>query len=332
MSTRRFQHQAGLIVGLDVGGTKTEALLTNGDGRVLAAVRLPTPTGGGERVARGILSGIQHLLHKAGATLDAVQAVGIGIPGQVEGGTVRRAVNLGIEAFPLAQYLQEHIHGVPVVVENDVYTAALGAHDVLNRQMPLNHMVYLGIGTGIAAGVIIDGKLYKGAHGMAGEIGHVVVEPDGEVCNCGARGCLETVASGPAFTRQAVQALRTGQATRLRNIQPLDAQAVFQAAREGDVVARQIIDRSTFYLAQAIQWLLLCYDVEKVVLGGGIAREGPALVQPILRHLRAWHGQSKLADLLLDESRLIARTTTPRVDVWGAVVLAQRYLQSERGG
>jgi len=243
MGIRRFQHQTGLVVGLDVGGTKIEAT-------------------------------IQNVLEQVGLVFDDVQAIGIGIPGQVEGGTVKRAVNLGIETFPMGRYIQEQVQGVPVVIENDVYTATLGAYRLLNRQKPVRHMLYLGVGTGIAAGVILDGKLYKGAHNMAGEVGHVVVDPNGELCNCGARGCLETIASGPAFTRQAAQAISAGEITSLRDIVPLNARAVFQAARDGDQVACSIVERATFYLAQTIQWLLLCYDVEKVVLGGGIAHEG----------------------------------------------------------
>ena len=326
MRIRCFQRQGGLVIGLDVGGTKIETLLVDEEGNILTTMRVPTPTGNGERVAQGVISTVRLVLREANLALDDVQAIGIGVPGQVEGGTVKRAVNLGIEAFPLAQYVQEHVQGVPVVIENDVYTATLGAYSLLNRQEPVRHMLYLGIGTGIAAGVIIDGELYKGAHNMAGEIGHVVIDPNGEVCNCGARGCLETLASGPAFTRQAMQAISAGQRTSLREVDPLNPRTIFQAARDGDQVARLIVERATFYLAQAIQWLLLCYDAEKIVLGGGIAQEGSALVQLLMRHLRVWHGQSKLADLVLNESRLIARTSTPRLGVLGAVVLAQQYL------
>ncbi len=323
---------SGLLIGLDVGGTKTDVVLADEGGAIIHAVRFPTPTGSGTQVAKGVVAGIRRVLQKGGAELADVRAVGIGIPGQVEAGTVRRAVNLGIEDFPLAEYVEERVgNQAAVIVENDVYAAALGAHEMLSRQAPVEHMVYLGIGTGIAAGVVLGKELYRGAHGMAGEIGHVVVEPDGEPCNCGARGCLETVASGPAITRQARKAVASGRVTALREAEPLNAQAVFRAAREGDGVAREIIDRGAYYLAQAVQWLLLCYDVEKIVLGGGLAYEGRALIQPLYRHLRAWYGESKLADLLLDETRLIARTTEPRLGVWGAVVLAQRYLCRERG-
>ncbi|MDQ7028256.1 MAG: ROK family protein, partial [Ardenticatenia bacterium] len=266
---------SGLVVGLDVGGTKTDVVLVNESGGVISAMRFPTPTGSGAHVAEGILTGVRLVLEKAGAVLEDVSAVGIGVPGQVESGTVRRAVNLGIEEFPLAQHVADHVgREVAVIVENDVYAAALGAYDLLSRQAPVRHMVYLGVGTGISAGVVLAGDLYRGAHGMAGEIGHVVVDPEGEPCNCGARGCLETVASGPALARQAKAAVAAGRATRLGDLRPLDAPAVFRAAREGDSVALKIVERGGYYLAKAVQWLLLCYDVDKVVLGGGLAHEG----------------------------------------------------------
>ena len=213
------KEQACLLAGLDIGGTKTAVLLVNQSRRVLARETLPTYVSEGPAVlVRGIAAAVRAALGSAKVSDAGLLAVGAGVPGMVETetGVVRLAVNLGLESFPLAEALAAEL-AVPVVLENDVRAAALGAYAWLGRSQNVQSVAYLSLGTGVSAGLVLDGRLYRGERGMAGEIGHVIMEPAGMPCKCGLRGCLETVASGSAIGR----AWKSGDGT---------AQVVFAAA------------------------------------------------------------------------------------------------------
>lgn len=198
-------------IGLDVGGTKTEALIVDQHHQVQSRVCNPTDTTNPERVMAGITQTVYEALHRAHATPQQVQVIGAGIPGLVnpETGVVRQAVNLNLDSYPLGPALTAEFN-TPTFLENDVRAAAVGAFAYINRHEPVTHLAYLSIGTGISAGLILDGNLYRGVNGMAGEIGHAIIEPDGMLCRCGIRGCLETVIAGPAIIRQALAADPTG--------------------------------------------------------------------------------------------------------------------------
>ncbi len=161
-------------------------------------------------------------------------SIGIGIPGLVDtaSGEVAHAVNLGVDRLPLGGVLAERL-GVRVRVENDVKAASLGAYDLLGLT---GTMAYLNLGTGMAAGIVVDGRLWRGTSGIAGEIGHIPIDPAGAECACGQRGCLETVASGSGIARQWPTA------------DPLPARSLFEAAAAGDGEARAIKDLSLIHI------------------------------------------------------------------------------------
>jgi glucokinase len=248
-------------VGLDVGGTKTLGVALDTAGRVLAQERVTTRKGPDGVVATSAL--VVEALRRE--TADAqLSMVGLGIPGLVdaERGAVRHAVNLGLDSdwFPIGDLLADRL-GAPVAIENDVNVAALGARTLCES----GDLVYLSIGTGLAAGLVIGGVLRRGSHGAAGEIGHVPVEPAGGWCTCGQRGCLETVASGSA----------------LAAVWPTEgtppAQALFAAAEAGDSKAISVRDRFVGGVAEAIRLLVLTVDPDTIVLGGGVAQLGEPL-------------------------------------------------------
>ena len=164
-----------------------------------------------------IASVIRDAVGEAGATLADVTAVGLGVPGRVDttNGDVTFAVNLGWQHLPLGRRL-EAVLGVPCVVENDVRAAAVGLHRDA-RYRGVDDLIYLGIGTGISAGVVLDGRLHRGVRGMAGEIGHVVLEPDGAPCACGLHGCFETIAGGAGIARAAARRDRGWRTDRARS-------------------------------------------------------------------------------------------------------------------
>ncbi len=259
-------------LGLDIGATKTLGLVVDDSGGILAEVREPTAPGA-DGVVRTAARVVEALRAATGDPLTG--PVGVGIPGLVdhERGTVKHAVNLGLDGdwFPLGELLGERL-GVPVVVENDVNAATLGAVAMSGE----DDLVYVSIGTGLAAGLVLEGRLRRGDHGAAGEVGHIPVNPHGAVCECGQRGCLETIASGRALAAAWPEA---------GDVPP--AQALFAAARTGDPGAVELREEFAAGVASAVRVLALAVDPRTVVLGGGVAQLGEPLRVAVADALRA---------------------------------------------
>jgi glucokinase len=249
-------------VGLDIGATKTLGLVIDADGEILAEVREATEPGT-DGVVRTAARVVEALRAATGEELSG--PVGVGIPGLVDptNGTVKHAVNLGLDGdwFALGDRLGDRL-GVRVVVENDVNAATLGAVKMSGE----DDLVYVSIGTGLAAGLVLEGRLRRGDHGAAGEVGHIPVDPNGALCECGQRGCLETIASGSALATAWPSAGR---------VPP--AQALFAAAQGGDPKAVALRDEFAAGVASAVRVLALAVDPRTVVLGGGVAQLGEQL-------------------------------------------------------
>lgn len=308
-----------LLVGLDIGGTKTEAMVVDRRLQVQGRIVLPTDATHPDALVASTSQAIYRALALAQANPQQLSGIGVGVPGQVdrETGEVSMAVNLNLERYPLGAALTTEFQ-VPSYLENDVRVAALGAYRWLRQQQPVQNMAYLSIGTGISAGLILNGRLYRGSNGMAGEIGHIVVDPQGETCRCGLRGCLETVASGPAIAHRAAPLMS------LPGAAPLTTATVYQAAATGDAGARQAVAQASTYLSRAIQWLIMAYDVEKVVLGGGVARAGDAFMEPILSAMSQMRAQSGLAAAMLTSAKIMGLPPDYSAGAWGAILLAQK--------
>ena len=264
-------------VGLDVGGTKTDAVAVDAAGTIAGRVRIPTGWGP-DAVTRTIIDAVSALGAEAGIDLSAVRSVGVGIPGQIEPGTGRvvHAVNLGVDELDLAAAVAPEL-GVPVQVENDVKAAALGAHALYSRDGAIapRSMAYLNLGTGIAAGIVSEGVLWRGARGTAGEVGHISVDPNGPLCRCGQRGCIEAFAGGGAI------------AERWARRSALPVRDVFDAADAGDASARQLRAGLARGVAAAVRVLVLTADVDIVVLGGGVTALGERLMADVAAELSA---------------------------------------------
>jgi glucokinase len=282
---------------------------------VLGQATVPTHTATPDELLSTITRAIHTALKEANATPQQIQSIGLGVPGQVDPttGIVKLAVNLTLQTFPLGPAISARFKA-PTFLENDVRTAAIGAFEHLRQTEPVQSLAYVSIGTGIAAGVILNGRLHRGHNGMAGEIGHMTVEPDGHLCNCGLHGCLETIVAGPAIIRQ------MNATDPQANIQ--SAGDVYEAAAQGNPAAQRVVQRVSQHLSQAIQWLIMTYDVEKVMLGGGVTRSGEAFLAPILRELAALRQQSALAAELLHDEKLHLIPSDYNPGVWGAVHLA----------
>ena len=293
-------------VGLDVGGTKIDAVAVDPAGEILG--RLRRPTGWGEdAVVESIVSTVVALAEETGIPVSDVASAGVGIPGLVdaEAGRVVHAVNLGVEALDLAERAERSL-GVPFRVENDVKAAALGAA-VLSGVT--GSMAYLNLGTGVAAGIVVDGRIWRGARGTAGEVGHISVDPRGRLCGCGQRGCVETFCGGGALSK----AWGRPGALPIRDI--------FDAADAGDRQALALRDDLYFGAAAAVRVLVLSADVETVVIGGGLTALGTRLEEGIRGALHAGAEASPfMRSLRLDERIELLPAGSPAAALGAALV------------
>lgn len=297
-------------VGLDVGGSKTEAVAVAPDGEVLARLRRPTGWGP-DGVVDSVVGAVRELSAHPALGAARIDSVGIGLPGQVDprSGHVVHAVNLGIEALDVAAAL-EPVLGVPVAVENDVKAAAAGAF-VLHGGTTA--MAYLNLGTGVAAGIVVDGRLWRGARGTAGEVGHISVDPAGALCRCGQRGCIEALAGGGAI------------AERWGRPGAFPVRDVFDAADAGDPGAKALRADLARGVAAAVRVLVLTADVETVVIGGGLSALAPRLLTDATAALAASAADSPfLRSLHLAERLRLLPTGSPAAAVGAALLGASR--------
>jgi glucokinase len=266
-------------IGIDVGGTKTAALRVAADGSILARETLPTP-------AQDTQATLETIVRAARAVLSShVGAVGIGAAGLVERATGRLtfAPNIAWRDVPLVQHLRDALT-LPVLAENDATAAAWGEHR-LGSGHGHDDLLLVTVGTGIGGGIVGDGRLFRGAHGFAAEIGHQIVEPDGPPCGCGNRGCWEQVASGHAIAREGREAVRRDPGSVLGRLVGGDparvtGQVVTSAALGGDETAMAIVARVGRRLGQGIAGLVNVLDPEIVVVGGGAIKAGDLLLEP----------------------------------------------------
>ena len=310
-----------LVAGVDVGGTKTSIVVTDGRDRILYEHVAPTDQSSLVSQVAGLVDDARRQLRQD------IVAVGVAIPGYVDpnDGSVSMAVNLGITHLPLGPMLQAEL-GVPTFVEHDARAAAIWlSHQAADApaETPTS-VAFLAIGTGISAGVVLDGELFRGDNNFAGEVGHVVADPDGAVCACGLRGCLETIAAGPAIARQADEALAAGRSTVLALHS--DAADVFRAGSAGDEVAVEITDRVADHLARAIRSLVLTLGVNRVVIGGGVAAAGPALLEPIRSRIAHERAASPLAQAAMGDVTVELLSPTQAPGARGAAAIARHRI------
>lgn len=289
------QSPSGLCLALDFGGTKLAAGLVNWrTGEVLRQARCATA---GSRGARGQIADMLGLVERelglAGAGLAALDAVGVSFGGPVDTarGIVLQSHHVeGWEGLPLLAELEATFHR-PVHLENDANAVALGEYRY-GAGRGARTVVYITVSTGIGGGIVLDGQLWRGSHGVAGEVGHMVVRPGGPVCTCGNRGCLESLASGPSIARRAREALAAGGGGGGSRTAPtvlaiagseadITAEHVFRAARAGDPLAAQVVAAVAEDLGLAIAMLASIVDPERVILGGGVAKAGEQLLAPV---------------------------------------------------
>ena len=320
----------GPILGVDIGGTKLAVGIAEPDGKIRAEAREPSRAAEGpDRMIGRIIEMARRVVRDAGLELGRVAAVGIGCGGplDVNRGVVLNALNNpGWINVPLVQRLEEML-GRPAYLDNDANAAALGEHR-FGAGRGIDNMIYLTISTGVGGGVILDGQLRHGANGNAGELGHISVCYEGRRCHCGGIGCLEAYASGTSIAARALDALHAGvYSTELARLsaegeERITGEAVVDAMRHGDPLARAVWDETMELLGAGIASIINAFNPQRIVLGGGITKAGRLLFEP-LRRIALQRAMQPLAEVV----DIIPAELGDRTGILGAVAIALARLE-----
>jgi glucokinase len=270
------------VLGLDIGGTKLAAGVVTPHGTVLSFLVTPSRAKDGARLTLDRLYELgREALTRAGVTRVAAVGIGCGGPLDPYRGILLCPPHLpGWIDVPVVAWTEESF-GVPAVVDNDATAAAAGEHR-FGVGVGTRDMVYLTLSTGVGGGLVIDGKVYRGAAGNGGELGHITVDRDGRPCHsCGRRGCLEAYVSGPSIAERTREALAAGADSPLAALPELTAADVERAALAGDPVAVAVWDATVDALACGLTSIVNLVEPELVVLGGGVTRAGEHLIGPV---------------------------------------------------
>ncbi|MDT4986855.1 MAG: glucokinase [Micromonosporaceae bacterium] len=282
-----------VVVALDVGGTGIKCALVDEAGRVRHGERHATGRERGpDAVVATILDIAGGLVRTAGTRGLRPRAVGVVVPGVIDedAGVAVWAANVGFRDVPLRQLVVDRL-GLPATLGHDVRAGGL-AEARLGAGRGYRHVLVVAIGTGIAAAHVVDGRVFAGAHGAAGEIGHIVVRPGGPACGCGLRGCLEAIASASAVARRYAEAIdaastATSRYADARPGEPIGADRVAALAADGDPIAAAIWQETIDALADGLVTGIALFDPEVVVIGGGLAEAGDSLLVPLTAALRS---------------------------------------------
>lgn len=279
-------------IGIDLGGTNIAAGIVDENGAIIKKGSVPTgrtrPSG---EIVEDMCSLVKQLMDETGINESQVDSIGIGSPGipDRKNGIIIYNCNLGFRNVPIRQLMQRHFN-LPVYLENDANCAAI-AESVAGAAKGEPFAVAITIGTGIGGGVIIDNKLYTGFNGAGGELGHVVIQMDGEPCTCGRKGCWEAYSSATALIRQTIRAARNNPQSVIHqlvngDLDKVDAKTAFDAARLGDETGRQVVEQYIEMLADGLANMINIFQPSVVVLGGGVSKEGENLLGPLREKVR----------------------------------------------
>ena len=274
--------------GIDLGGTTCKLGLFQVDGTLMEKWEIPTDTReNGKNVLPDIAASVEAKIRQHHISREQIIGPGIGVPGAVNNeGVVNRCINLGWGIVPVSKELSSLL-SVPVYTANDANVAALG-EAWKGSGNGYSSIAMITLGTGIGGGVVLDGQIINGFHGAAGELGHIVVNPEEQdACNCGNHGCIEQYASATGIVRQARKQLAESSVDSvLRKEQDLSAKSVFDAAKAGDVLAKKIAEEVCDMLGRVIGTICNVINPEAVIIGGGVSRAGDILLELVQEGFR----------------------------------------------
>lgn len=275
-----------MLVGIDLGGTAIKAGLVDREGRILIQSSIATKVGRDYRlIIEDMKKQIEKLIQDYGIGMDDIESIGIGAPGLMnyKSGHVIYCTNLFWNNVPLGVLLQEHFKK-PVYIENDATVAGL-AESLFGSTKGVSNSVFLTIGTGIGSGIIINNKVYSGSHFAGAEIGHMIIGENFYKCNCGNNGCLETFASATAMIKYAIHRLEKDDIKTIildkaaGKTENINAKVIFDAAKEGDQLGTETVDRMIKYLSIGIINVCNILDPEIIAIGGGVSKAGDYLIE-----------------------------------------------------
>ncbi len=283
----------GKRIGIDVGGTNVKIALVDDKGKIIYSNSVPTYAQMGyEYTVNNIKQAIKDLMRETNTKPTDIQGIGFDFPGQVDykTGIVKLAPNIpGWVNVPIAKMIEDEFH-IPTRIDNDVRCAALGELK-FGAGKGCENFVCITVGTGIGSGLVINGKLVRGAANAAGEIGHIKLQMQGgPICGCGDTGCLEAFASGPSIVAMAQEYLKGGKSTKFREMAGADGEItpyiVAKAAEAGDPVAKRIFEITGYYIGMGLVSVINLLNPEKVIIGGGVAEAGDLLLEPIRKTIK----------------------------------------------
>lgn len=286
MNVNTEQHVA---VAVDLGGTKMSVALVRSDGRIVSLRRCLTNSNeGAEAVVKRLLLGIGEMLSRARLTQSELVGIAVACAGVIDmgRGMVTESPNLpGFSRIRLRDMIAREF-GVESYLINDASAAAWGEYKFgSGARCHVQNLVYLTVSTGIGGGMVLGGQLYLGSDGSAGEIGHMIIKADGPLCKCGRKGCLESLASGWAVARDAVEYLKKGEESSILQfaggkIENVTAAVVSAAAKQGDTLAQRVIGNAASYLGVGLANIINVFNPELIIVGGGLAKMGRLLLEP----------------------------------------------------
>ena len=281
------------VLAIDLGGTKIAAAVVSPQSKIIShAYCLSLAQEGPEAVINRLFSVAQQVLEQSRLQASEIEGVAIAAAGALDTkrGLVTASPHLpGWHNVPLRDILSERL-GTKSYLINDASAAAFGEY-YMGAGKGVNNLIYLTISTGIGGGIIIDGELYQGADGSAGEIGHMTIDVNGEKCNCGNIGCWETLASGTAVAKEAARRLNQGEKSSVFDLtsgklENITAKMIAQAARQGDPLACDVIAKAAYYLGVGLVNLVNIFNPERIIIGGGMAQIGNRLLKPAQQVVR----------------------------------------------
>lgn len=275
-----------LILGVDIGGTTVKIGFINEDGNIHHKWEITTNIENqGNSIAKDIWLSIEEKLSTLNISKESLQGIGIGAPGFIneETGLVYKAVNIGWENFDLANQFKR-LADLPVYVANDANVAALGENWV-GAGNQANNLIAVTLGTGVGGGIIANGEMISGENGTAGEIGHITIDPEGYDCNCGRKGCLETITSATGMVRQGMVLIEeqpeSDLALHFHKQGDITTKDIFDLANQGDKLCEQIIDHTADVLGFAIANIAIVINPSKILIGGGVSQAGEDFISRI---------------------------------------------------
>jgi glucokinase-like ROK family protein len=319
----------GFVAGVDIGATSIDLAVADFSPRILFRSSEESLVRKGPiKVLGRVCSLLEKLFKENGLNSDQLRGIGIGVPGPVDFSTgiaVSPPIMPGWDHYPVIQTVQQWFPSANVVIDNDVNVMALGEMSEGAGKGTTN-LIFVKIGTGIGAGIINQGRIYRGANGCAGDIGHISIDKNGPLCSCGNKGCLEALAGGPAMADRALAAALAGKSPVLlkyaeRNNGRLTAEDIGNAAREGDGLSIEIIRESGQMIGDVLASLVNFYNPEKIIIGGGVSNIGDLLLSSIRQAVL-----NRSLPLATRNLNIVFSDTGPDAGVIGAVNLAMDYI------